>query len=126
MTPRIARSTANNLSKKAREFLILHTSGPVSIVRSGLPQSDRTDAVRKSLLGHGLIAPQKRGTQSPTHTQITELGRWVACAVLADIADLLANNVGFIPAAPSIKPETPAGDALLRLLIENHRKETIS
>ena len=113
---------AADLSRAQREVLIVHALGPQPVQRSDVQRSDngRTGII---LMRRGLIrytGPDgKCGGSRPTHTLLTEDGRQVVCAILAEYADALVASAEFLKTikAPMIA-EAGRERVLAKLLAE--------
>lgn len=80
------RSIAAGLSRNCRELLIAHVDGGI-YVHVGVSLTERRLA-RRCLFDLGLIRAANYGDR-PHSTKITEKGRGVLCAVLAEYAEAL-------------------------------------
>jgi hypothetical protein len=78
---------AFNLSGSQREFLIEHCCAPVPVVRHS-----HINGTRSSLVNLGLI----RFCNGTQNTELTDLGREVACILLGHYADALVKAEAFI------------------------------
>ena len=102
-----ARTMANQLSVACRHLLILHIDKKFPLDRNKNTQA-RNTLLNRELIKYTQVSGAA-ATNFPTHTALTEIGRAVVCAVLAEYAEAIVNAGDFLErmSSPPISAPSP-------------------
>ena len=115
------RLRIEKLSARQRQFLLDHVNGPVMVTAAQASRTRRSLTMRGYITpvdarGHAVPADGRRAFR-PTHTGLTDIGRDIVAALLADEAERLTALGCADPAAPpiSLQPSDADDGASLRI-----------
>jgi hypothetical protein len=104
------RNIVRRLSHVQREMLIAHIDGPKPIRTMPGPESKNERRTTRSLENFGLLSAKRTCAIRPRSTHLTDLGREVLAAVLANYAEALVragclDEVAMLKLTPKVLSE---------------------